>query len=228
MKQFYISNLNIDNRIDEIKQKIRLSMNGVVSDSMKNRGIIYYKNFGVSIPRLKEIAQEYTPDHDLAQRLWLLKIRETMILATLLQPIDKFNFENASNWISEINNIELVEQSCMNLFCKIKFANHICNESINSGHNWNKVVGFVLASRIYNTLDNNDIHYIIQKAFENIKSEEFNIIKSIALCLSRFCRINIETQTLITEKINEYCVNDSLGQNYIAEEVKNEILFLSN
>ena len=228
MKQFYISNDIIDKQINEIKQKIRLSMNGVVSDSMKNSGIIYYKNFGVSIPRLKEIAQEYTPNHDLAQRLWLLKIRETMILATLLQPADKFNIEGASNWISEINNSELVEQSCMNLFSKLKFAHQICTKSINSDQIWDKVVGFVLAARIYKTLDNNDIQYIIQKAFENIKSEEFNIFKSIALCMGRFCRIDIETQTLITQKINEYCVDGTLGQNYIAEEIRNEILFLSN
>jgi len=228
MKQFYITNKFIDNQINEIKQKIRLSMNGVVSDNMKKSGIIYLKNFGVSIPRLKEIAQEYSPNHDLAQRLWLLKIRETMILATLLQPIEKFKLENASNWISEINNIEIVEQCCMNLFSKIKFANQICIQSINSNQIWDNVLGFILAARIYNSLKHNEIHFIIQKAFENINSDKYNIIKSIALCMSRFCRINIETQTLITKKINEYCVDGTLGQNYITEEIKNEILFLRN
>ena len=88
--KFLLTNPKIDQQIAEIKRKIRLSMNGITSESMESGGIVYKKNFGVAIPRLREIAREYNPDHDLAQRLWMLKIRETMILATLLEEPEKF------------------------------------------------------------------------------------------------------------------------------------------
>ena len=113
----------LDAQIAEIKRKIMLSMNGIVSEQMTKSGISYKKNYGVTIPRIKEIAVGYPSNHDLAQRLWTLQIRETMIMATLLEPLDKFTSQNAREWISQFNQIEIVEQANMNLFCKLPFAN---------------------------------------------------------------------------------------------------------
>ena len=73
--KFYISTPGLDTKISEIRRKIRLSMNGIVSEQMAQKGISYKINYGVSIPRIKEIAKDYAPDHDLAQRLWMLQIR---------------------------------------------------------------------------------------------------------------------------------------------------------
>ena len=42
--------------IKEIKKQLRLSMNGVVSTLQRRQGLDYKINFGVEIPRLKEIA----------------------------------------------------------------------------------------------------------------------------------------------------------------------------
>jgi len=45
--------------IKEIKTQLRLSMNGVASQSMREKGLAYKINFGVELPRLKEIAKQY-------------------------------------------------------------------------------------------------------------------------------------------------------------------------
>jgi hypothetical protein len=42
--------------IKEIKTQLRLSMNGIVSTHQRRQGLDYKINFGVEIPRLKEIA----------------------------------------------------------------------------------------------------------------------------------------------------------------------------
>ena len=60
----------IHETIREIKSKFRLFMNGVVSQSMREKGFDYKLNFGIEYPRIKEIAAGYEPNHELAQALW--------------------------------------------------------------------------------------------------------------------------------------------------------------
>lgn len=203
-------------------------MNGVVSDQMKMNGIVYKHNYGVSIPRIKEIAGEYVPNHDLAQRLWMLKIRETMIISTLLQPVEKFPCELALKRIDELDQIEIVEQICMNLLCKLPYANNLCVECVRSEKMWVQITGFILAARVYNQLNSTEIHVIIEKAFESTTTTEFHLYKAIALCFGRFCRINAQTVKLIEEGLDMISQKDSMAQQYIAGAVKQEILFLNN
>ena len=63
-------------RLKDIKTQLRLSMNGVVSQSMREKGLVYKLNFGVELPRIKGIAAGYEKDHSLAQALWKEDIRE--------------------------------------------------------------------------------------------------------------------------------------------------------
>ena len=56
-------------RLKDIKTQLRLSMNGAVSQSMREKGLAYKLNFGVELPRIKSIADGYPKDHALAQAL---------------------------------------------------------------------------------------------------------------------------------------------------------------
>lgn len=214
-------------QIKEIRSKIRLSMNGIVSDTMTKSGILYKKNYGVAIPRIKEIAANYTQNHDLAQRLWMLQIRETMILATLIEPTEKFTVDLALKWISQFDQIEMVEQSSMNLFCKLPFANKLVVECVNSEKFWFQITGFILAARIFDKFNALEMELIIEKALIFSSTKELHLYKAVALCLSRFCRKNNEMADYILKKISSSFHTKSVAQNYILEEVKQEILFLN-
>lgn len=131
-------------------------MNGVIAFQMSKNGIVYQKNYGVTIPRLKEIATQYESQHKLAQKLWELPIRETMILATLLEPTEKFTYSMAQQWMEECNQIELIEQICMNLFSHLSYAPLLCCEWISSENDWKKIAGFILSSRISNMLSDKE------------------------------------------------------------------------
>ena len=85
-----MENIQIHDTIRDIKSQFRLFMNGVISQSMREKGMGYKLNFGIEYPRIKEIAQRYPKDHQLAQALWKENIRECKIMATLLQPVDTF------------------------------------------------------------------------------------------------------------------------------------------
>ena len=82
----------------DIKAQFRTNMNGVASAQMRESGLTYKVNFGIELPRLREIAKDYTPNHDLAQTLWKESIRESKILAGMLMPVDCFFPEVADIW----------------------------------------------------------------------------------------------------------------------------------
>ena len=114
--------MDVKEQLKDIKTQLRLSMNGVVSQSMREKGLDYKLNFGVELPRIKSIAAAYEKNHDLAQALWKENIRECKILAGLLQPIDTFFPEIADIWVEDIRNIEIAELTCMNLFQNLPYA----------------------------------------------------------------------------------------------------------
>ncbi|MDD4991800.1 MAG: DNA alkylation repair protein [Paludibacter sp.] len=225
--KFYIANTDLDTQITEIKKTIRLSMNGVVADQMTQRGIIYKKNYGVAIPRIKEIALRYTPNHDLAQRLWALNIRETMIMATLLEPVDKFTPEIAQAWIENFNQIEIIEQINMNLFSKLPFAASLAAELIQAEKTWKQVAGFILIARIANRFNRDEISLIVEIADKLSITPDLHLYKSIGLCLSRLCRKDREIATYILKETENYSVDSAISRQYISNEVKQEILFLN-
>jgi 3-methyladenine DNA glycosylase AlkD len=202
-------------------------MNGIVSDRMTESGILYKKNYGVAIPRIKEIAASYSKNHDLAQRLWLLQIRETMIMATLLEPTDKFTFDLAIKWISQFDQIEMVEQTTMNLLCKLPFASTLAVECVNSDGFWFQVTGFILAARIFDKINTPEMEFLIEKALVFSTTNELHLYKAVGLCLSRFCRTSNDMAEYILEKITTSFQSNSIAQNYILDEVKQEILFLN-
>lgn len=130
------------------KTQLRLSMNGAVSQSMREKGLVYKLNFGVELPRIKSIASAYGKDHALAQALWKEDIRECKILAGLLQPVDSFLPEIADIWVENIRNIEIAELTCMNLFQHLPYAPAKSFHWIAAEDEYTQVCGFLTIARL--------------------------------------------------------------------------------
>lgn len=112
---------NLQDEIREIRGQLRRAMNGVTSTSMREKGIVYKLNFGVSYPDIKEIARTREPSAELASALWKEDIREFKILATLLCPADTFPREEAKRWVEEIPYLEIAEHCARNLFVHLPY-----------------------------------------------------------------------------------------------------------
>ena len=67
--------MDVKEQLKDIKTQLRLSMNGVVSQSMREQGLDYKLNFGVELPRIKSFAAAYEQNHYCAQALWKENIR---------------------------------------------------------------------------------------------------------------------------------------------------------
>ena len=109
-------------KIRLLKQEFRANMNGMASSSMRNAGLGYHVNFGIELPRLQAIAREFHPDHELAQELWKEDVRESKIVATLLQPVTTFYPEIADIWVESISTAEMAGIVSVNLFQHLPYA----------------------------------------------------------------------------------------------------------
>ncbi|MBQ8674311.1 MAG: DNA alkylation repair protein [Bacteroides sp.] len=140
--------MELKEQLKEIKTQLRLAMNGAVSQSMREKGLLYKLNFGVELPRIKQIAASYEKSHTLAQALWKEEVRESKILATLLQPIESFPPEIADIWMEEIHTIEIAEQACMNLFQHLPYAPALAFRWIADEREYTQVCGFLIIARL--------------------------------------------------------------------------------
>jgi 3-methyladenine DNA glycosylase AlkD len=123
-------------------------MNGAVSASMREKGAVYKLNFGVSLPDLKRIAANYTPNDDLAEALWQEDVREMKILAAMLQPADSFSKEEARRWASMLTQPDLIEFVSTFLFRRLPYAGELAAEWVAHSEELMQLQGFHLFARI--------------------------------------------------------------------------------
>ena len=110
---------SLQDEIREIRKELRLAMNGVISTSMREKGIVYKLNFGVPYPEIK-----------LAAALWKEDIREFKILATFLQPAETLPLDEAKRWVKEIPYLEIAEHCCRNLFVHLPYMEDFTSDLV--------------------------------------------------------------------------------------------------
>lgn len=224
--RLFFNDKTLDNTVREIRLRLKTSMNGEVSESMQKRGADYHIIYGVEYPRLKGIAQNYIPNTDLAYRLWSINIRETMILGTLLQPIDTFTILDAHKWMKNINQMEQVEYLCLNLFSKVSFAKELVSKWIENGEEWYQIVAYTTATRIANQLNNEQITQLLTHIKTQSKTTNYLLYKSMALVLTRLCRHNPLAIHPIQQLISTFEQTTHTAERYIYSEVMAELSFL--
>jgi len=120
--EILIDDAGMNKNYRKILAQINAYKSGVTVDLMKDRGIKYKINWGDSIVSLRMIASHYEKNHLLALKLWNKGWRETMILATLLDPHDELTEQQMDYWTRSFETGELAEQAVANLFVYSKFA----------------------------------------------------------------------------------------------------------
>lgn len=140
---------NLHETTKKIKQSLRLSMNGIVSAHQRRQGLNYRINFGVEIPRIKEIAREYEKSEELATALWQENIRECKLLAIFLLPQECYA-TLATKWVAEAPFTEIADHLAMNILCKLPEAAakalQWCNAAANDG--LHKYCGFLTLTHL--------------------------------------------------------------------------------
>lgn len=100
----------------EILETLSTLSSEQVIQGMRRFGIIPKKALGVSIPELRRMARRIGIDHGLALELWGLRIRETMLLASMIENPRLVTEDQMEAWAMDFDNWEICDQVCGNLF----------------------------------------------------------------------------------------------------------------
>ena len=203
-------------------------MNGMVSQSMREKGMEYKLNFGIEYPRIKEIAAGYEPDHELAQALWKENIRECKILAGLLQPADTFYQEIADIWIEGMDYPELAEYTVMNLFQRLPYASEVVFRWMADEREMFQLCGFLLMARLLmkgEKLNERTEAEFLDQACTAVEGDCGPVQKAASVALRKYAHQSRDNKRTVSKQLGIWAKSEKPAVRALAEEIKADLEF---
>ena len=197
-------NQDVNSQVKAIKQSFRQMMDGAVAQSMRQKGLDYHLNWGATLPRLREKADEIGKNYDLAIALWKENIRECKILATMIMPADEVLPEVIDIWMEQTPTQEIAEQAAFNLYQYLPYAPEKAYTWIASDKDLYQLCGFHILSRLFmNGQEPNErgINEFIDQALAALQGESVMVKKAAMSSVQRFAELGLVYQRLAKSAI---------------------------
>jgi len=191
--------MDVNQQVKEIKQSFRQMMDGVVASSMRQKGVEYKLNWGATLPRLKEKANEIGKNYNLAIALWKENVRECKILATMIMPADKILPEVVDVWMEQTDCQEIAEQASFNLYQYLPYAPEKAYIWMASDKELCQLCGFHIISRLFmNRQEPNErgINEYIDQALAALQGNSMIVKKAAMNSLMRFAELGLVYERL--------------------------------
>ncbi len=197
---------DINQTVKEIKQSFRQMMDGAVAKSMRDKGVDYKLNWGATLPRLREMADEIGKNYDLAIALWKENVRECKILATMMMPADVMLPEVTDIWMEQITTQELAEQAAFNLFQYLPFAPEKAYKWMASDKELYQLCGFHVLSRIF--MDKREpnergINEFVDQALTALQGNSLPVRKAAMAAVQRFAELGLVYERIAKSAIKQ-------------------------
>ncbi len=189
-----MTNEEIQQKLKEIKQSFRLSMNGPTAQSMRDKGVEYRVNWGVPFIDLKRMSKEIGQDYDLAIALWKEEIRECKILATLVMPADKMPSEVAEIWMEQTHSQEMAEMQAFNLYQYVPYAPELAYQWMAVDGEFYQICAYNIMSRLFmrgQEPNERGIHEFLDQAMTSMKADSQGISHSAMNAIRHFSNIGL-------------------------------------
>jgi hypothetical protein len=197
-------NQDVNSQVKAIKQTFRLMMDGAVAQSMRQKGLDYHLNWGATLPRLREMADEYGKNYELAIALWKENVRECKILATMIMPAEKVLPEVIDIWMEQTPTTEIAEQAAFNLYQYLPYAPEKAYTWIASDRELCQLCGFHILSRLFmNGQEPNErgINEFVDQALAALQGESMIVRKAAMMAMQRFANLGLVYQRLAKNAI---------------------------
>ncbi|MBN1251427.1 MAG: DNA alkylation repair protein [Bacteroidales bacterium] len=212
----------------ELKKRFRTRENGPAVESMIRFGLIYQKNHGVALSELAEMAKDYKNDSVFAEFLWKQNIREAKILSLMIDNPENITEQRIKTILENINNIELAEQACYNLFEKVEGILSEIKNWLSNPNKYYKITGLILISRILKTKNNINNEEILKffDIFDEIaKEDNMLIVRSLSKALLQIGKKDENFEKLVLDFITKINEKGYKSAAWLKEEV---VYFLIN
>jgi len=197
---------DINSQVKEIKQSFRLMMDGAVAKSMRDKGVDYRLNWGATLPRLREMADEIGKDYDLAIALWKENVRECKILATMIMPADRMLPEVADIWMEQTPTQEIAEQAAFNLYQHLPYAPEKAYTWMASDKELWQLCGFHILARLF--MDKREpnergINEFIDQALAALQGDSIPVRKAAMAAMQRFAELGLVYERIAKSAIKQ-------------------------
>lgn len=199
--------MDIQAQVKEIKQSFRQMMDGAVAQSMRNKGVDYKLNWGATLPRLREKADEIGKNYDLAIALWKENVRECKILATMLMPPEKMLSEVADIWMEQTPTVEVAEQAAFNLYQRLPYAAEKAFLWISLPDDLPQLCGYHILSRLFmrqQDLNERGINEFIDQALTALSSSSLSVQKAAFAALQHFADLSLMHRRLAESALRSH------------------------
>ena len=186
--------MTTDQQVKEIKQSFRQMMDGAVAKSMRDKGADYKLNWGATLPRLREKADELGPNYDLAIALCKENVRECKILATMIMPPHEVLPEVIDIWMEQITTQEIAEQAAFNLFQYLPYAPAKAYTWMAYDKPLYQLCGFHILSRLFiNKQEPNErgINEFIDQALAALQGDSLMVRKAALSAVQHFAELGL-------------------------------------
>ena len=193
-------------KLKQIKQSFRLLMNGEANRSMREKGVNYHLNWGVSLVDLRQMAKEYGKDYELAIELWKENIRECKILATMIMPAERMLPEIVDIWIEQTQEVEIAEQAAFNLYQHLDFAPEIAFRWISSCDAIRQISGYHILSRLFmRGLEPNErgINEFLDQALAALNDSNISVRHAATTSLQRFSELGEDYSKIVDKALSK-------------------------
>ena len=186
--------MDIQQQVKEIKQSFRQMMDGSIATSMRTKGVDYKLNWGATLPRLREKAEEIGKNYDLAIALWKENVRECKILATMIMPPNEVLPEVIDIWMEQTPTQEIAEQAAFNLYQYLPYAPEKAYTWMASSEPLYQLCGFHIITRLFmNGQEPNErgINEFIDQAIVALQGESIPVRKAAMAAVQRFANLGL-------------------------------------
>jgi len=218
--------MNRKRQVGKIIEKLESLSNPEAIKGMAKFGITPKRAFGVSIPNLREIAKGLGINHELAMELWQTNLRETKILASMIDDPKSVTEEQMENWVKEFDYWEICDQVCQNLFTYTQFAYQKAIEWCGRDEEFIKRAGFALMAWLaFKDKKAKDEQF--EKFLPIIKREAADnrnfVKKAVNWALRQIGKRNIDLNTKAIETAEEIQKIESKTAKWIAQDAIKEL-----
>lgn len=202
-----MSPIDVSTTVRDIKRSFKLRMNGVVSASMRQKGIDKYLNWGVQLTELKNMAAAYGKDYELAIALWKENVRECKILATLIMPCDRMSSDLISVWMEQTQTQEIAEYATFNVYQYVENASIYAFRWLASTNELEQICGYNLLACLFkrgaepNVRDCNEF---LDQAVSAIKGDSCAVRHAAINALTTFAQLGDHQNEIMENTLKRY------------------------
>ena len=198
---------DIQDTLKQIKRSFHTRMNGVASQSMRQKGLDYKVNWGVALPHLREMAAEYQPSYSLAVELWKENIRECKILATMLMPPAEMPEQLVELWMEQTKSQEIAEMAVFNLYQHLDYAPQMAFRWIASDDSIRQLSGCQLLACLFGKgliPDTRGVNEYIDQVKVTLEGTDTAVSHAAMNSVNRFCQLGPEYEQIASKALSEY------------------------